>query len=182
MFSPTFVLGRMVCVGQFLHRLGETAAIATEYVEGESLRQILIRYSPISIRKGLGWTTQICDALREAHAQGVVHRDLKPENIVIDRDGNVKVMGFGIARSIEATTATSGAIVGTPAYMCPEKAQGRPADARSHLYSLGLVLYEMFHRHNLAEVIRRGVLPCCHLCQSIPHLRICGTEWHRRRT
>jgi predicted Ser/Thr protein kinase len=133
-----------VCRIYDLHRFGETAAIAMEYVEGQSLRHIIARFSPLSVRKGLEWTTQICDALQEAHAQGVVHRDLKPENILIDRDGKVKVMDFGIARSIETTTTTTGVMVGTPAYMAPEQAEGKPVDARSDIYSLGLILYEMF--------------------------------------
>ena len=138
------VTHKNVCHIYELLRFGDVVAISMEYVEGESLRQFLTRYSAASIRKGLQWASQICDALSEAHAQGIVHRDLKPENIVIDRDGNVKVMDFGIARSAETTTTTSGVMVGTPAYMAPEQAEGKPTDARSDIYSLGLVLYEMF--------------------------------------
>jgi predicted Ser/Thr protein kinase len=133
-----------VCRIYELLRFGDAAVISMEYIEGESLRQFLTRYSAVAIRKGVQWASQICGALSEAHRQGVVHRDLKPENIVIDRDGNVKVMDFGIARSLETTTTTTGVMVGTPAYMAPEQAEGKPADARSDIYSLGLVLYEMF--------------------------------------
>jgi serine/threonine protein kinase len=87
---------------------------------------------------------QLCAGLKEAHSQGIVHRDLKPENVMIDTRGNVKVMDFGIARSMETLTLTTGALIGTPAYMAPEQAAGKQVDHRADIYALGLMLYEMF--------------------------------------
>jgi hypothetical protein len=136
-----------VCRVYELLRFGKVAAIAMEYVEGDSLRAILERFRGVPLRAGVLWARQICAALAEAHSQGVVHRDLKPENILITAEGTAKVMDFGIARSVEAGTTTTGMIVGTPAYMSPEQAEGKPVDARSDIYSLGLVLYEMFTGH-----------------------------------
>ena len=133
-----------VCRIYELLRFGDATVISMEYVEGESLRQFLRRYNAAPLRKGVQWASQMCNALSEAHGQGIVHRDLKPENIVIDREGNVKVMDFGIARSLETPTATIGGALGTPAYMAPEQAESKPTDTRSDIYSLGLVLYEMF--------------------------------------
>jgi hypothetical protein len=133
-----------VCRTYELLRFGDSVAIAMEYVEGESLRSLLKRVEGLSVRQGLKILRQMIAGLAEAHAQGVVHRDLKPENIVITRDGNVKVMDFGIARSLEAEATQTSSIVGTPAYMSPEQAEGKPVDARTDVYALGLIMYEMF--------------------------------------
>jgi hypothetical protein len=138
------VTHKSACRMYELLRLGDTVAIAMEYVEGETLRSYLRRYGSVPLRRGLEWTEQICSALGEAHGQSVVHRDLKPENIMIARDGTAKVMDFGIARSFAPDASQTTAIAGTPAYMSPEHASGKPADQRSDIYSLGLVLYEMF--------------------------------------
>jgi predicted Ser/Thr protein kinase len=139
------VTHKNVCRIHELLRFGDTVAIAMEYVEGESLRAFLERFGTVPLRRGIEWIKQICSVLAEAHGQGIVHRDLKPENIMIDKRGRAKVMDFGIARSFEGETATgTGTIIGTPAYMSPEQAEGKPADPRSDIYSLGLTMYEMF--------------------------------------
>src|SRR5688572_16188701 len=134
-----------VCRVYEFSRAGTTAYLSMEYVEGESLRSIVDRMGAVTVRKGIQIARQICAALHEAHAQGIVHRDLKPENVMLDKSGNVKVMDFGIARLVDASvTATAGGIIGTPAYMAPEQAEGKEVDARTDIYALGLILYEIF--------------------------------------
>ncbi len=133
-----------VCRVYDFNRIGGVAYTSMEFVEGESLRSVLNRFGGLPVRKGIDLATQICSGLKEAHAQGIVHRDLKPENVMIDKQGNVKIMDFGIARSMEAGTRLTGAMIGTPAYMAPEQVAGKPVDYRTDIYSLGLMLYEMF--------------------------------------
>ncbi len=133
-----------VCRVHDLNDLGNATVISMEFVEGENLRDVLARPGGLSIRNALKVARQMVSGLGEAHAQGVVHRDLKPANILISRDGTVKVMDFGIARSIDSHDSSPGLILGTPAYMSPEQAEGRQPDARSDIYSLGLVMYELF--------------------------------------
>ena len=133
-----------VCRVHEFNRLGGIAYTSMEFVEGESLRSVLNRFGGLPLRKAINLVLQICSGLKEAHAQGIVHRDLKPENIMIDAQGNVKIMDFGIARSMEAVTRMTGSMVGTPAYMAPEQVAGKPVDYRTDIYSLGLILYEMF--------------------------------------
>ncbi|HEV2521254.1 MAG TPA: serine/threonine-protein kinase, partial [Candidatus Acidoferrales bacterium] len=134
-----------VCRVYEFNRIGGLACTSMEYVEGESLRSVLNRFGGLPVRKAVDIALQICSGLKEAHAQGIVHRDLKPENVMIDAQGNVKIMDFGIARSMEAAgTRLTGSMVGTPAYMAPEQVAGKPVDYRTDIYSLGLMLYEMF--------------------------------------
>jgi serine/threonine protein kinase len=133
-----------VCRVYEFSRVGGIAYISMEFVDGESLRSVLKRFASLTPRKGIDLALQMCAGLKEAHAQGIVHRDLKPENVMIDRQGNVKLMDFGIARSMEAMTLLTGSMVGTPAYMAPEQAAGKSVDHRADIYALGLMLYEMF--------------------------------------
>ncbi|MBM3296564.1 MAG: tetratricopeptide repeat protein, partial [Candidatus Aminicenantes bacterium] len=118
--------------------------ITMEYVSGEDLRSILRMSGPMSAGKTAYIARQICEGLAEAHRLGVVHRDLKPQNIMIDREGNARIMDFGIARSLKVKGLTgAGVVIGTPEYMSPEQVEGGEADNRSDIYSLGIILYEM---------------------------------------
>jgi serine/threonine-protein kinase len=121
-----------------------TYYITMEYVDGESLKNIILMTKKLSVATAIDITKQICEGLGEAHRHGVVHRDLKPGNILIDRDGNAKILDFGLARSIESQGITAtGVIIGTPQYMSPEQVQEKTIDQRSDIYSLGILLYEM---------------------------------------
>ena len=133
-----------VCRVYEFNRVEGIAYTSMEFVEGENLRSVLNRFGSLTLRKGLDLALQMCSGLSEAHAQGIVHRDLKPENVMIDGQGNLKIMDFGIARSLESLTKLTGAMTGTPAYMAPEQAMGKAVDARTDIYALGLMLYEMF--------------------------------------
>ncbi len=133
-----------VCRIHEFNRSGDLAFITMEFVDGESLRDMLRRSGKLNPELSVSVAQQVCAGLQEAHAQGVVHRDLKPENIMVDRSGVVKLMDFGIARSLDGATSHTHGIIGTPAYMAPEQAEGRPVDHRTDIYSLGLILFEMF--------------------------------------
>jgi serine/threonine protein kinase/Tfp pilus assembly protein PilF len=127
--------------------LGEdkgTFYITMEYVAGEDLKSTLARVGQLSVGKTLYVARQIGEGLAEAHRLGVIHRDLKPQNIMIDREGNARIMDFGIARSLKAKGLTeAGVMIGTPEYMSPEQVDGKEADQRSDLYAFGIILYEM---------------------------------------
>jgi TolB-like protein/Tfp pilus assembly protein PilF len=115
-----------------------------EYVSGQDLKGLIRQSGQLGIGTTVSIAKQICEGLSEAHKAGVVHRDLKPNNIMIDREGSVRIMDFGIARSLKEKGITgAGVIIGTPEYMSPEQVGGRDTDQRSDIYSLGVILYEM---------------------------------------
>lgn len=126
--------------------------IAMEFLEGQSLRNVLDMERCLSVDRTLGIVKQICSALSYAHSRGVVHRDIKPENIQILPSGSIKITDFGIARIMEEPTLTAdGQVFGTPSYMSPEQISGRPLDNRSDIFSLGVVIYEMLAGHKPFE-------------------------------
>jgi len=121
-----------------------TFFITMEYVPGQDLKGLIRQSRQLTSGTALSITKQICEGLSEAHGLGVIHRDLKPSNIMIDKNGNARIMDFGIARSLKAEGKTGeGMMVGTPKYMSPEQVKGEELDQRSDIYSLGIVLFEM---------------------------------------
>jgi serine/threonine-protein kinase len=123
---------------------GDVHYIVMEYVEGRTLRDAIRQEGPLLPERATEIAESVAAALAAAHVAGLVHRDIKPGNIMITREGEVKVMDFGIARTSTGDTLTQTAsILGTASYLSPEQAQGESVDARSDIYSLGCVLYEM---------------------------------------
>jgi len=125
----------------------EVLYIVMRCVDGPSLRQLLEKKRRLSVRKSATIARQVADALGYAHHYGVVHRDVKPDNILLDAGGHVLVTDFGIAQAAQEASGTQltteGMVVGTPQYMSPEQATGDKLDARSDIYSLGILLYQM---------------------------------------
>jgi len=123
------------------------AFIAMEYVRGTNLKLLLQGDQPLSLQFVLDIVSQVADALDYAHSNRVIHRDVKPANILITSENRVKITDFGIARLDSSNLTQEGQLLGTPNYMAPEQIQGREVDWRADLFSLGVVLYEMFTRH-----------------------------------
>ena len=120
-----------------------TYYIAMEHIDGRSVKELILARGPAPIHIAIEYARQILSALRFAHRRGLVHRDIKPHNVLDDGDGRLKVTDFGIARVGASQMTEAGSIVGTAQYLSPEQARGAPVDARSDLYSLGIVLYEL---------------------------------------
>lgn len=173
-----------------IRKIDLTLMIATEFVEGETLRDRLL-LSDLDLKDALGIAIQIADALAAAHRAGIIHRDIKPENIMVRPDGYVKVLDFGLAKLTEPTTPTlineaptrkvktgSGMIMGTIGYMSPEQARGQTVDARSDIFNLGAVIYEMVSGQKpfagetpsdiLAAILKSEPPPLSHLAGEAP--------------
>ncbi len=121
-----------------------TYCIVMEYVDGANLADVIEKTGALPVDVGIMIAIQVCSALDYAHMRGLVHRDIKPSNIMIKRNGEVKLMDFGIAQSRNLESLTMpGTLIGTPAYMSPEQVLGQQLDARSDIFSFGIVLYEM---------------------------------------
>jgi serine/threonine-protein kinase len=175
-----------------IHEVGEEEArsfIVMQYVEGETL-DVKLKYKPLELKESLALAEQIADALAEAHSRGIIHRDIKPSNIIITSRGQAKVMDFGLAKLIqqsevvhseaetEALLSTPGEIIGTVPYMSPEQVRGLPVDARTDIWSLGVLLYEMVARRlpfpgatptdRVAAILEREPEPLERLRRGIP--------------
>src|SRR5438309_3982361 len=145
---------------------GVSPYLVLEYVEGTLLREYLRQHAPLPVDEAIRITLQLADALQYCHGHGVVHRDLKPENVLIEPDGTVKLVDFGIAllrgaRRLTFRRLTSG--VGTPDYMAPEQVQGDRGDARTDVYAVGVMLYEML----TGDVPYRGDSPLAVMSQRV---------------
>jgi eukaryotic-like serine/threonine-protein kinase len=185
--------------------ISSTHVIATEFVEGETLRQRLV-HSQFNIHEALQISIQIADALAAAHKAGIVHRDIKPENIMLRPDGYIKVLDFGLAKlagnassadSAEAPTVQvrtgSGVVMGTAGYMSPEQARGLAVDARSDIFSLGALIYEMVASRKpfdgetpsdvMAAILKSEPPPLAHLVPGLPSelVRIVGKALRKDR-
>jgi len=120
-----------------------TSYIAMEYVAGRTLKQLVTDDGPLAPGHAVDLTVQILRAARFAHRRGVIHRDFKPQNVIVDDEGRAKVTDFGIARAGASDMTQTGSIMGTAQYLSPEQAQGHAVNARSDLYSIGIILYEL---------------------------------------
>ncbi|HSB36471.1 MAG TPA: serine/threonine-protein kinase, partial [Thermoanaerobaculia bacterium] len=138
-----------------IYEIGDADAspyMAMELIDGRTLRS-MINGTPLSIRTAVQVATQLADGLAKAHEAGIVHRDLKPDNVMVTKDGFVKILDFGVAKLVGGLPGSeagpfnlmtqTGFVVGTTNYMSPEQASGKPIDARSDQFALGLILYEM---------------------------------------
>ena len=121
----------------------EQPFIAMEYVDGETLAEVIRRRAPLALSRKVELLTDLCEGLAYAHRAGLIHRDVKPSNMVVNREGRLKILDFGIARLADSSVTAAGSMVGTPSYMSPEQIEGQPVDKRSDIFSVGIVCYEL---------------------------------------
>ena len=165
-----------------------TPYVVTELLQGGTLREVLSRQAP-ALRQALAFAVQAAQGLAAAHRKGIVHRDVKPENLFVTSDGQVKVLDFGLAKQVPAAEGEPGAtpsdvtgdgvVMGTVAYMSPEQAQELAVDARSDIFSFGVVLYELLtHKHpfrretpaaTLGAIVETEPKPPSRLTPALPH-------------
>ena len=122
---------------------GGSYFIVMEYVEGRTLKELIVTRGPCPVPVAISYVRQVLAALRYAHRNGIVHRDIKPHNVLVDHEGRVKVADFGIARAGSSQLTEAGSIIGTAQYLSPEQARGAPVDESSDLYSTGILLFEL---------------------------------------
>src|SRR5271168_1681174 len=150
----------------------ETPYIVLEYVDGETLKDVIRREGPLEIPQAIAYAIEIARALGAAHERQIVHRDVKPHNVLISEEGGAKITDFGIARTLtEEALTMAGRVLGTTDYVSPEQALGQPVTGQSDLYSLGVVLFEML----TGEVPFRGESPVAvamkHVREDIPDVQ-----------
>ena len=121
--------------------------LVMEYLEGEGLDAAMCRARPLSLLEKLNIIIQVCQGLGYAHRRGVIHRDIKPANIMLGKDGGVKIFDFGIAFAGNEHVTRTGQVMGTLRYMAPEQFSGKSVDARTDIFSAGVVLYQLFTNH-----------------------------------
>ena len=164
-----------------LHDMGvddasQTPYLVMEFIEGQPLDKILEKGS-IPYSRACAWSADVATALAVAHRKGIIHGDVKPANILITNDGRIKLTDFGMAR-LASRDAKDSPLLGTPAYWCPEQIVGKPQDARSDIFSLGVVMYEMATGHRPFDasslqaicslILSSTPLPPSHANPSIP--------------
>ena len=129
-----------------IHDFGDVASqpyIVMEYVQGETLAEMIRRKAAVSLIDKLRWMEELCAGVAYAHQVGVIHRDIKPTNLMVDRSGRLKILDFGIAKMLGTLATNATALIGTPGYMAPEQILGKAIDHRSDLFSIGVVCYEL---------------------------------------
>ncbi|MBR2860786.1 MAG: Stk1 family PASTA domain-containing Ser/Thr kinase [Clostridia bacterium] len=133
---------RILAVGQW----DSSLYMVTEYIDGETLKDIIAEEGALNVKKAVDYALQIVAGIEHAHRRDIIHRDIKPQNIIVAKDGTVKIVDFGIARMTSQTTRTMAGkdVVGSVHYLSPEQARGTQIDARSDIYSFGILLYQMF--------------------------------------